>query len=50
MFIVITYHLTTVDSTVQKNQKLELTHEIIKKQNKEAASPQRKIKVKEKID
>lgn len=48
MFIVITYGLTKVDSTVQKNQKLELTHEIIEKQNEEAASPQRKTMLKKK--
>lgn len=50
MFIVITYGLTTVDSTVQKNQKSQLTREIIEKQNKETASPQRKINLKEKTD
>lgn len=50
MFIDITYGCTTVHSAVQKNQKLKLTHEIIEKQNKEAASPQRKINLKEKTD
>lgn len=32
----------------KKNQKLELTHEIIEKQNEEAASPQRKTVLKKK--